>query len=191
MSVMADALKKVNEPEKEHIERALKALAPTLKAGELDVAAALFGPDAKGRHTVLAALGVKDGKEIEKLAKDFAVVRRRARRRSPSTSRRSATSACTRSMLSHVPEEVEKIFGTKTVWLAISDDAHRVQRRAGWRLRSEKGLKAKAAPVPVLRSRSSLAEAPSARRERPEAGRTRRRCSRTRSATAGPAGRTR
>jgi len=69
--VFEEAVKKKDGPEKEVMERAYKVLSPTLKAAELDLAATLLGPDAKGHHTFLGALAVKDGQEIEKLAKEF------------------------------------------------------------------------------------------------------------------------
>ena len=51
-AVIADAIKNKDGQEKEAMERAFKVLAPTLKAAELDLAATLLGPDAKGRHYV-------------------------------------------------------------------------------------------------------------------------------------------
>lgn len=154
--VMADALRKANEPEKEHVERALKTLAPTVKAGELDVAAALLGPDAKGKHTLLAALAVKDGKEIERLARDFAVF---AGGHADITFdvEKVGDFNLHKVVLSNVPEEVEKVFGTRTVWVAISDTHLALSVEPdGTALRT--GLKAKPVAVPVLNAEIALAK---------------------------------
>src|SRR5262249_8638989 len=70
-AALAQAVKEAGDEGREIAERVVKVLMPTLKAGELDLAAALYSPDAKGRHALLAALAVKDGKEIEKLVKDL------------------------------------------------------------------------------------------------------------------------
>jgi hypothetical protein len=47
-------------------------LGPTLKAGRLDVAAGLRGPDASGHYTGFACVKVKDSSSIEQLAKELA-----------------------------------------------------------------------------------------------------------------------
>lgn len=154
--VMADALRKVNEPEKESVERALKTLAPTIKAGELDIAATLLGPDAKGKHTLLAALGVKDGKEIEKLARDFSVF---AGGHADITFdvEKVGDFNLHKVVLSNVPEEVEKVFGTKTIWIAISNTHLAISIEPdGTAIRA--GLKAKPVAVPVLNAEVSLAK---------------------------------
>ncbi len=152
---MADALRKVNEPEKESVERALKTLAPTVKAGELDVAAALLGPDAKGKHTLLAALAVKDGKEIEKLARDFSVF---AGGHADITFdvEKVGDFNLHKVVLANVPEEVEKTFGTKTIWVAVSETHLAISVEPdGTAIRA--GLKAKPVAVPVLSAEIALA----------------------------------
>jgi hypothetical protein len=153
---IADAVGKANGPEKEHVERALKTLAPTVKSGELDFAAALLGPDAKGRHTLLAALAVKDGKEIEKLARDFAVF---AGGHADFTFDVDKVGDFTlhKVVLAQVPDEVEKLFGTKTVWVAVSNTHVAISIEPdGTALRA--GLKAKPVPAAVLDAEISLAK---------------------------------
>lgn len=51
----------------------LDALLPTLKSGDLQLGAAVVGPDAKGKFGAAAAVGTTGGKEIEKVAKTLAV----------------------------------------------------------------------------------------------------------------------
>ena len=71
-ALLTDAKKNAPPGAEDWIKQAVDTLEPTLKAGELDIAASLLGPDAKGRYQLIAALAVKDGKKIEKLLKDFA-----------------------------------------------------------------------------------------------------------------------
>jgi len=152
---IAGVTKKANGAEKEAIERALNTFAPTLKAAELDLAAALIGPDSKGRHTFLGALAVKNGKEIEKLAKDFAPFAG-AQAEFTFDIEKIGDFSLHKVVLSQVPDEVEKIFGTKIVWLAISDSHIVVSMESeGTTIRA--GLNAKVVPVPVLSVSVSLA----------------------------------
>ncbi|MBY0512799.1 MAG: serine/threonine protein phosphatase, partial [Gemmataceae bacterium] len=51
----AGTLKDVPADQKELVKGLLDAVAPTLKAGELDLAGSLVGPDAKGRYQVIGA----------------------------------------------------------------------------------------------------------------------------------------
>jgi hypothetical protein len=154
--VIADTVKNANGPEKDAIERVLKTLAPTAKAGELDFAAALYEPDAKGRHTLLAALAVKDGKDIEKLIRDFSAFAGGAADFTFDVEKIGDFNLH-KITLNDMPEEVEKIFGTKTVWLAISNN-HVVAsvEPDGTAIRA--GLKAKAVTVPVLNVEVSIAK---------------------------------
>jgi len=60
-------------------------------------------------------------------------------------------------VLSNMPEEVEKVFGTRTVWVAISDTHLAISIEPdGTALRA--GLKEKPVAVPVLRAEIALAK---------------------------------
>jgi hypothetical protein len=153
---IASLTKKAKGPEKEAVERALNTLAPTLKAAELDLAVALIGPDGKGHHTFLAALAVKNGKEIEKLAKDFAPFAG-AQADFAFDIEKIGGFSLHKVVLSHVPEDVEKIFGTKTVWVAVSDSHIVISMESnGTTIRDS--LRARAVSVPVLSGTVSLAK---------------------------------
>lgn len=66
------AIQKESNPGKKEVMRTvLKAVAPTLKAGVLDVTGGVTGPNAAGHFTAFAAIQVKDGKNIEKVLKDL------------------------------------------------------------------------------------------------------------------------
>ena len=118
--VFEEAVKKKDGPEKEVMERAYKVLSPTVKAAELDLAATLLGPDAKGHHTFLGALAVKDGQEIEKLVKEFSQFAAGAAEFTFDVEKIGDFNLH-KIVLNDVPPEVERIFGTKTVWVAVSN----------------------------------------------------------------------
>jgi hypothetical protein len=74
--VVDHALKELPQKEqdpgkREMIERALKALAPTVKAGELDGAVILRGPSANGQYTLATGIKVRDAAEVEKVVRDI------------------------------------------------------------------------------------------------------------------------
>jgi hypothetical protein len=152
--VSAIALKKVDEPAQDAVERVLRTLTPTAKAGELDAAAGLFGPDAKGRHTLLLAAAVKNGKEIEKLARDFAVF---AGGHADITFdvEKIGDFSLHKVVLSDVPPDFDRVFGTKTLWVAVSDSHLAVSvEPEGTAIRA--GLKARPAAAGVLNVEISL-----------------------------------
>lgn len=156
-TTIADILKKIdNNQEREMAKRVFDTLAPSLKAAELDAALAMIGPDARGRHTLLGAAAVKNGKDVEKLLKEFAPLIGEA-------------ATCTFDVVkvgdftlhkvafNDFPPEVEKIFGTKTLWLALSDTHAAFSLEAdGEALKA--ALKAKAATVPVFTVEVSAAK---------------------------------
>jgi hypothetical protein len=64
-----DALEKEQDAAKRAVAaKALKALTPTLKAGELDAAVTLRGPDADKHYTFLAAVKLREGQGLEQAA---------------------------------------------------------------------------------------------------------------------------
>ena len=103
-------------------EKIFDALTPTLKAGELDYAAALIGPDAKGKHALLAALAVKDAKEIEKLLKEYAPFIPEDAAKATFDVETIGAFTLHKVEVKHLDEKFEALFGTKTFWLAVSAD---------------------------------------------------------------------
>jgi hypothetical protein len=102
--------------------RILTTLAPTAKAGELDAAATLSGPDAKGRYTLLAAAAVKDGGAIEKLAKDVAAFAPAEAVEFTFDAAKAGRFTLHKVEIKVADANFEKLFGTKTVWLATAED---------------------------------------------------------------------
>ena len=155
-ALIVEGIKDAPAEAKEHIERVVKTLAPTVKAGALDLAIGLYGPDAKGRHSLLAAAAIKDGKEIEKLVKEFSQFAA-AKAEFTFDVDKVGDFNLHKVVINEVPPEVEKIFGTKTVWLALSD-THLVASMEPDGAAIKAGLKAKAITVPVLSVEVSLAK---------------------------------
>lgn len=139
-------------------ERVLEALAPTAKAAAADVAVSVSGPDAKGRHALLAAVGVTGGKEIEKLAKEFGPFAPGEVVTFTFDVEKVGPFALHKAELGNVEPGFDRVFGTKTVWLATSDDVIAVGIEPdGAALKA--GLKARPAPAPVLGVSTALARA--------------------------------
>lgn len=139
-------------------ERVLEALAPTAKAASADLAVSLSGPDAKGRHTLVAAAGVTGGKVFEKLVKEFA----------PQVPGDVVTFTLDvekvgpfnvhKAEIGQTDAGFDRVFGTKTVWLAVSDDVIAFSIEPdGKALKA--GLKNGPAPAPVAAGRVSLTRA--------------------------------
>ncbi len=147
-AAIEEIVKQAGAQEKEAVERLLKTIAPTLKAGELDAAFAVHGPDAKNRLAVVAAGAVRDGKEIEKLVKDFAPFLGQGAEFDFDVEKIGAFTLHTVTF-KEIPPEVENIFGTKKLWLAISNDVVAVSFEPDGGL-LKAGLKAKPVPVPAL-----------------------------------------
>jgi|SRR5579883_256501 len=145
--LLADAVKKAKPEQEEIVKQLVDAIAPSLKAGELDFAAALTAPDAKGRHQFIAALSVEDGKKIEKFIRDISGFAGGAADFTFDIEKIGDFSLH-RVDLSNTDDKFEKLFGTKSIWFAFSDKTLAVSIEPQGAL-IRKGLKAKAVSVPV------------------------------------------
>ncbi|MCE9567802.1 MAG: hypothetical protein K8U57_37865 [Planctomycetes bacterium] len=124
-AAITEIVKDLPDEQKPIIERVLKTLAPTLKAGEVDFAVALNGPNSKGAHTLIGAVGVKGGKDIEKLikdlVKDFGPFLGDAAKFQFDVETVGSFKVHTITVAA-MPPEVEKLFGSNKIWLATSED---------------------------------------------------------------------
>jgi hypothetical protein len=128
--VVDDTFKKAVENERdptkrEHARKLLNALAPTLKAGELDQAFDLRGPSKDGLYGMIAALKVKDGLALEKtlkgLVKDLPA---EARDRIKIDADKVGTVNVHRlEVADQLDKEAKQLFGANPVYLAFRDDA--------------------------------------------------------------------
>jgi hypothetical protein len=151
-ALLAEAVKKAPAEHEELVKSTVAAIAPTLKAGELDAAGALIGPDPKGRYQIIGAVGVKGGKDIEKALKEVVKVF------GPFVEgfvefkfdvETIGDFALHQINIKVDDENLEKLFGAKTIWLATSDKHIAFSFEPDGAL-IKKGLKAKAVAVPVV-----------------------------------------
>jgi hypothetical protein len=151
-ALMAEGLKKAPPDQAELAKSIAAALSPSLKAGELDVAAALVGPDAKGKYQAIGAIAVKEGKGIEKMLKEliktvgpfvegFVTFKFDVETVGDYTLHRID--------LQQTDAKFDKLFEKGTIWLATSDKCFAFSLEPNGDL-LKKGLKAKAVPAPVV-----------------------------------------
>ncbi|MFO0799259.1 MAG: hypothetical protein U0804_17470 [Gemmataceae bacterium] len=139
-------------------ERVLEAFLPTAKAASLDAAVTISGPDAKGKHALLGAVAVKEGGEVVKLAKEFAGFIPNDVVSFTFDVEKVGAFSLHKVELGQVDAGYERVFGTKTIWLATSDDVFAVGIEPdGKALKA--GLKAAPAAVPVASSTAALSRA--------------------------------
>ncbi len=129
----------------------LDKIAPTLKAGEMDLAMALTTPDAKGHCKMLAAIEMVKVSELEALIKLVALL-------SPEVNNAAELKFNVEKIgdynlhkitLKNAPPEFESFFGTTNVWVAASNNLVVVSIEEDGKLLRE-GLKAKPIEVPVM-----------------------------------------
>jgi len=157
-AMIAGAVKQAKPEERELARRVFETIAPTLKAGELDIAATVVGPNAKGKHALLAALVVKDGKAIEKLLKEFAPLIPAGAVELTFDVDTIGAYTLHKVVLAQTDAAFDRVFGTKTLWLAISKDAVAFSVEPdGELLRA--GLKAKPAATGVVTGSVALSKA--------------------------------
>lgn len=119
-------LEKERDPNKSALGKKLySAISPTLKAGELDAAAALRGPTANKHYAAIAALKLKEGKKLDK-------VLREAREKAPESEREKlkldvetigSATIHRLDIQQQFDEQAKKLFGENPIYLAFRDDA--------------------------------------------------------------------
>jgi hypothetical protein len=138
------------------VRQGVEAFDATLKAAEVDVAFAVHGPDAKGRHTLIIAGAIKKGKEIEKLLKELALSAGGVADFDFDVEKIGDFSLH-KITLSQDPLELENTFGSKTFWLAVSDSHFALSLEVeGTAIRA--GLKSKPVVAPILSFEMSAAK---------------------------------
>ena len=154
----ADVLKQVGGNEKQLVKRVIDTLGPTARAGELDAAAAFSGPDAKGKYTLVAAVAVKEGKNIEQLVKDLSAFAPANEVEFTFDADKAGNFTLHKVDVKNVPAEFEGIFGTKTIWVATSADCYAVFVGADVKAFKAALTAVKPVAVPVLSAEVSLAK---------------------------------
>lgn len=145
--------------DREATRRVIGPLAATAKGGELDLAFALTGPDLKGKYAVVAAVMLKDPKELEKFARDVAPLLPAEAAEVTFDVAKVGKFAVHKAVIKAAnDDDFERVFGTKTVWVAVSDECVAVSVEEDGSL-LQAGLKAKAAAAPVFGVEVALAKA--------------------------------
>jgi hypothetical protein len=152
-----EVLKKASgEQERELLKKVFNALAPTAKAGELDAAFALSGPDAKGKYRLIVAGSVKKGDDIETLAKELTkFVPGDAVEFKFDVDKVGEFSLHKVTVKANDPQ-IERVFGAANIWIATSADCYVVSVEPDG-VAIKAALKAKAVSVPVLSVEVSVA----------------------------------
>jgi hypothetical protein len=120
--IAGDAIKNATPEEREFVEGLFQAILPTLKAAELDAATVLLPADRQGHHKLLAAVGVQQGKEIEKFLKSIAPILTTVELADFSFDRETLGDfRIHKVIVNGLPERADQLFGTTTLWLAVSD----------------------------------------------------------------------
>lgn len=120
--IAADAIKKAAPDEREFVEGLFQAILPTLQAAEIDAATVLLPADRQRHHKLLAAFGVQQGKEVEKFLKSIAPILTAIELADFSFDRETLGDfRIHKVIINGLPERVDQVFGTTTIWLAVSD----------------------------------------------------------------------
>jgi hypothetical protein len=116
-ALIAEAIEKAKESDRQAAKLALDAVAPTLKSGELDAGVVLT--DEGGKLGLVAALGVVQGAGIEKTVKQFAPFAPEDKAKFEFDVKK-AGGLSLHKLTVHDPG-LKSAFGTETVWLGTSD----------------------------------------------------------------------
>jgi hypothetical protein len=124
--MVRSALEKETDPNKRAVEEKLyTAILPTLKAGELDVAAELRGPKANQHYGAIAALRVKDGKQLQKVLHELRDQMPASERALVKLNVETIGSAAVDRLdiQQKMDEQAKKLLGENPIYLAFRDDA--------------------------------------------------------------------
>jgi hypothetical protein len=152
---MKDALEKEKDAGKREIaEKVFKALEPSLKSGELDLAFSFRGPSKENHYTFLGALKIKEGAKVEEAAKDL------LKKAPPEGQAKVHLDAETSGDVKihkldaqdHFDEKARAILGSNPFYIAFRSDAVLVSGGANGLHAIQEALKAepKAAPAGIL-----------------------------------------
>jgi hypothetical protein len=120
--VMANA---AAETEREQAVGLVRAIDPTLRAGEIDAGFHLYGPGKDNRYTLLAGLGVKQGGKIEQAVRSLIKsLPERDRDKFKFNAARAGSVPVHRADVQYdFGESLSKMFGNSPVYFTIHDDA--------------------------------------------------------------------
>ena len=140
------------EPAHQMAEKFLKALTPSLRMGEIDVAVDLRGPSAADRFTLVAAQKVKDGAGLERAVRDLInTIPEEERKEIQLDLEKVGDITIHRFEAKNADDGFRKAFGDPLVYVAVRDDAVFVAFGEGALPALKAALKTSAAPAPAAR----------------------------------------
>lgn len=133
-------------------EKVLKTLSPTLKSGELDMAFDMAGPSATGHYSLLIGLKVREGTEIEKVARELAAQLPEKDKAQVTLDADSAGSVKIHrlNIEKHLDEDAKKTFGEHPFFVAARNDAVFIAGGEGGLSALKAGLNASPRPAPQM-----------------------------------------
>jgi hypothetical protein len=139
-------------------EQVLKALAPTLKAGEFDFGVSLRGPDKKGLFTAVTGLKVKEGKALEQVLRDVATTLPEAEKaRIKFDVARAGGHAVHRvDGTDHLDADARRLFGESPVYVGFRPDAVVLAIGPDAEAAVKEALTAQAGPAVLAKAEASL-----------------------------------
>lgn len=155
--LVEEAVNQAKDGDRAAVRKVFDALLPTLKGGQADGAFSFAGPDAGGKYALLAAFAVKEGKGVEKVVKELAPFAPADEVTFDFDVETVGAFTLHKVTLKKDSDDFDRVFGTRTVWLATSDDLLALSIEPdGKALRA--GLKAPAAAVPLVSVEAALAK---------------------------------
>ncbi|HEX3148311.1 MAG TPA: hypothetical protein VHR66_09530 [Gemmataceae bacterium] len=159
----AELLKQVNVPGEilTKAEPLIKALLPTVKAGEIDVGVSLMGPDKNDKYTGIAGLKLVDGKKVEEAIKTL--VKNELPPEVSGLIQLDAEKLAGGSMLhivkvgDQLDENGQKVFGKSDIYLSFRDDLLVIAMGPDAKKALNKAIASKPADVGVLHAQVNLA----------------------------------
>lgn len=157
--IAAEVVKKAAPEERDLVEGLFKAILPTLQAGEGDLMAALLPADRQGRHKLLAAATVQQGPAIEKYFKSIAPILSTVELADFSFDREIINGfRIHKVVINGLPERAEQVFGTSTLWLAVTERCVVVSIEENGELLRTALKQGRPVSVPLLGLHASAAE---------------------------------
>jgi len=120
-----EALEKEKDPAKAKVaKQLLEAIAPTLKAGDLDLGLAVTGPDADSKYTGVFGLKIKDGEKLEKTLRSvIADMPAKDREKVQLDAATVGDMKLHKMLFDDKDEDAKRVFGASGVYVGFKDDA--------------------------------------------------------------------
>jgi hypothetical protein len=122
--ITADLYGNIPAEDKPLVEGIVRDFLPTLKAGVADAALTMTAPNARGHYTLLGAVSIKEGKKLNAaIAEVVKLYERNTGDKLAAKWNLAQVGKFTLHQIDRIlPQEAETYFGSRSLWLAISDD---------------------------------------------------------------------